>query len=84
MKAQAIAQASHSCRQHMHLVLVRPALNLLIHLQVGQFRVTHSDDEWRQLLTPAQYSVLRRAGTELPFSSPLNKVHWTQGVYSSC
>ncbi len=35
------------------------------------FKVTHSDDEWRKLLTPEQYSVLREGGTEPPFSSPL-------------
>src|SRR5882724_3839711 len=37
----------------------------------GAFEVTHSDAEWRRLLTPAQYSVLRQSGTERPFSSPL-------------
>jgi peptide-methionine (R)-S-oxide reductase len=35
------------------------------------FEVTHSDDEWRKLLTPEQYAVLREAGTEPAFSSPL-------------
>jgi peptide-methionine (R)-S-oxide reductase len=35
------------------------------------FEVTHSDAEWRQLLTPAQYAVLRQSATERPFSSPL-------------
>jgi peptide-methionine (R)-S-oxide reductase len=35
------------------------------------FEVTHSDAEWRRLLTPAQYEVLRREATERPFSSPL-------------
>ena len=39
------------------------------------FEVTKSDDEWRKLLTTNQYSVLRRAGTERPFSSPLNEEH---------
>ena len=37
-------------------------------------QVAHSDEEWHQLLTPAAYRVLRQAGTELPFSSPLEKV----------
>jgi len=36
------------------------------------FEVEHSDAEWRRLLTPEQYQVLRRQGTELAFSSPLD------------
>ncbi|MFC7518814.1 peptide-methionine (R)-S-oxide reductase MsrB [Herbaspirillum sp. GCM10030257] len=36
------------------------------------YEVTHSDAEWRALLNSAQYKVLRKAGTEYPFSSPLN------------
>jgi peptide-methionine (R)-S-oxide reductase len=35
------------------------------------FEVTHNDEEWRRLLTPAQYEVLKREDTERPFSSPL-------------
>jgi peptide-methionine (R)-S-oxide reductase len=36
------------------------------------FEVTHTDAEWRTLLTPEQYDVLRQEGTERPYSSPLN------------
>jgi peptide-methionine (R)-S-oxide reductase len=39
------------------------------------FEVSHTDAEWRQLLTPQQYAVLRTASTERPFSSPLNDEH---------
>ncbi len=36
------------------------------------FPITRSDEEWRQLLTPEQYHVLRRHGTERPGSCALN------------
>ena len=35
------------------------------------FRVVRSDDEWRHLLSPDQYLILRRKGTEMPGSSLL-------------
>jgi peptide-methionine (R)-S-oxide reductase len=38
----------------------------------GPFEVAKSDEEWRRVLQPAQYRVLRQHGTEPPFSSPLN------------
>ena len=36
------------------------------------FAVAHSEAEWRKLLTPAQYRVLRDHGTEPAYSSPLD------------
>lgn len=39
------------------------------------YEVTHSEAEWKKLLTPVQFDVLRRAGTEPPHSSPLNREH---------
>ena len=37
------------------------------------FEVAHTDAQWRDALTPAQYRILRQAGTEYPHSSPLDR-----------
>jgi peptide-methionine (R)-S-oxide reductase len=36
------------------------------------FEVQKSEAEWRRVLTPAQFDILRKRGTERPGSSPLN------------
>lgn len=38
----------------------------------GTFAVTHTEQEWRTLLTPTQFAVLRQSSTERPHTSPLN------------
>jgi peptide-methionine (R)-S-oxide reductase len=42
--------------------------------------VVRSDDEWREQLSPAEYRVLRQAGTEAPFVGEYTDTK-TKGVY---
>ena len=39
------------------------------------FEFALSGSEWRKRLGPERYRILREAGTERPYSSPLNKEH---------
>lgn len=41
----------------------------------AQFHVTHSPPEWKRLLGAQRYHILREAGTEPPYTSPLLKEH---------
>ncbi|HKT86232.1 MAG TPA: peptide-methionine (R)-S-oxide reductase MsrB [Novosphingobium sp.] len=43
--------------------------------QAKGYPVSYSDAEWRRRLTGEQFRILRQAGTERPFSSPLNDEH---------
>ena len=44
------------------------------------FSVSMSDEEWRRRLSADQYEILRHAGTEKPFASPLLEEH-RKGVF---
>lgn len=47
---------------------------------MAAFEVTRTDAEWKAMLTPMQYKVMRREGTEPAGSSPLDKVY-DKGTY---
>ena len=71
-------------------MLRRPLLRLLVSAGFGSVaraagaappqRLSLTDDEWKKRLTPAEYEVLRHAGTERARSSPLN-AEKRSGIY---
>jgi len=44
------------------------------------FEISRTEEEWRRLLSPEAFGVLRRHGTERAFSSPLDK-QYAAGTY---
>ena len=45
------------------------------------YEVEKTEDEWRKELSPAEYQVLRKAGTEAPYKGEYTETE-TEGVYS--
>lgn len=62
------------------LLMCASALALGARARAAAYKVTHTEAQWRKLLTPAQYNILRQAGTEPPFSSPLLNEH-RKGIF---
>ncbi len=49
-------------------------------VQAKQFEIMKTEEEWRKILTPAQFRILRSHDTERPGSSALNDEH-RDGIY---
>lgn len=46
----------------------------------NEFEITKTEEEWRNVLTPEQFNVLRKHGTERAHTSELDK-QYTNGTY---
>jgi peptide-methionine (R)-S-oxide reductase len=51
-----------------------------VHAANSTEKVVKTDEEWKKILTPEQYQVLRKKGTERAFTGELNDNH-RKGVY---
>ncbi len=63
--------------------LVAPVLlsaQTVLRSRPASFKVFHTDAEWRKLLTPQQYYILRQSGTEAPFKNKYFDNH-EKGIY---
>src|SRR5690606_6107874 len=43
-------------------------------------KISRTEEEWKKILTPEQFDVLRKKGTERPFTGEYDK-HFEKGVY---
>lgn len=73
-----------------HFLLAGAAAGALLALRISsdaiaatgkKFEIEKSPEEWKKILTPEQFRVLREHGTERPFTSPLDKEK-RKGVFS--
>ena len=49
---------------------------------MAEFPVQKTDDEWRAILSPEQFRILRKQGTEQPYSGEYDKHEPTEGTYN--
>ena len=48
---------------------------------MNENKVNKSEAEWKKVLSDEQFRILRKKGTEMPFSGPLN-THFEEGIYN--
>src|SRR5262245_54259506 len=65
------AATKHPCRANLYYSWTKRGPSMAT-TDTKTYPVTRTDEEWRRLLTPEQYAIMRRHGTEAPGSCALN------------
>jgi peptide-methionine (R)-S-oxide reductase len=68
-------------RKFLGALAASVAVAALLPRAAAAYEVTKNDAEWKKLLSPDSYDVLRRQGTEAPWSSKLEYEH-RKGIYA--
>jgi peptide-methionine (R)-S-oxide reductase len=68
-------------RKFLSALVTSVAAAALLPRAAAAYEVTKSDADWKKLLSPDSYDVLRHQGTEAPWSSKLEYEH-RKGVYA--
>jgi peptide-methionine (R)-S-oxide reductase len=68
-------------RKFLAVLAASVAAAALLPQAAAAYEVTKSDADWKKLLSPDAYDVLRHQGTEAPWSSKLEYEH-RKGVYA--
>lgn len=67
-------------KNYILIIIISLFLSFPSAAQNKKYKISKPNSEWKKILTPKQYYVLREAGTERPASSPLNK-NYKKGIY---
>lgn len=74
-----ILSCYQSCQSQVNKETAKE-INQEIMKEENSFKVQRTEAEWKEILTPEEYYVLREAGTERPHTGKYN-LHFEQGTY---
>lgn len=80
MKKRHLLQAGAAIVGAAYLSRYLPGRTKVMTKSKSEFEISKTEEEWRKVLTPEQFDVLRKHGTERAHTSPLDK-QYAKGTY---